>query len=315
MTVENRTRGIGSLVAGACVSLLLGCGGSSSVSFPPEDSPVVGGTVSMPNGQVAAAPSAIARLARAVVAPVAALVAGNVEAVGDGVEVRLIRIGANDVVDGEIQNGTVVSTGVTNQDGLYAVHLPLDTSASTCRFYLEVGSSADRTLTRAFVTAVDPGRVDIDFQSEATFRLLLDQIAAGATSLCALTPDEIKLVNDAVVASGAQVFGDTAAAVNSSAAVAAAADPGVQTAIAIAIGAFTPPPTATDTPSPASTSTATATPPPPTTTNTSLPTPTRTRPTRTPTRVPTRTVPPTRTPTPEGASTGSLPAPLRIPMA
>lgn len=309
MTVERTKRGFTWLVAGACVSLLVGCGGSSSVAFPPGSSPVIGGMVSMPNGEVAAAPSALARLARAVVAPVEALVAGNVEPVGDGVAVRLIQIGENDIVNGEIQNGTVVSMAVTNSAGLYAVHLPLDSSVDTCRFYLEVGSSADRTLTRAFVYAADPGRVDVDFQSEATVRLLLDQIRVGATSLCALTPAGIKLVSEAVAASDAQVFGDTAAAVNSSATVAAATDPGVQTAIAIAIGAFTPAATATNTARPAATATATATVAPPTATS-SLPTPTRTKPTRTPTHVPTRTVPPTRTSTPAGSTEAMLEPPI-----
>lgn len=305
----------GWLVASALLLLLAGCGGGSSVLVgePSDNSgPVIAGTVSMPNGQVAAAPSALARLVRAVLARVEALVAGNVVAVGEGVAVRLIQIGEKNIVNGQIRNGRVRFTAATNSDGVYALRLPAGTHANTCRFYVEVGSSADRTLTRAFVYAEHPGEVDIDFQSEATVRLLLDQIKAGTTSLCSVSAAQIELVNAAVVASSAQVFGDTAAAVNSSAVVAAAADPDVQNAMAIAIGAITPGATATNTSAPPATVTATRTVAPPTPT-TGQPTPTRTKPTRTPTRVATRTptaaegaahraaAAPTPTPTPTAA--------------
>ncbi len=289
---------LGWLAAGALLLLLAGCGGGSSVSVGEPSSnigPVIAGTVSMPNGQLAAAPSALARLAQAVVARVEALVAGNVAPVGEGVAVRLIQIDEENIVNGQIRNGRVRFTAMTNSDGVYALRLPTGTNANTCRFYVEVGSSGDRTLTRAFVYAENPGEVDIDFQSEATVRLLLDQIEAGATSLCSWSAAEVKLVNDAVVASSGQVFGDTAAAVNSAAVVVAGADPDVQNAIAIAIGAITPAATATNTSVPLGTATATGTVAPPTPTI-GPPTATRTRPTRTQTRVA------TRTPTPDGSA-------------
>ena len=289
-----RTLRRGSLAAAAAVALLLaGCGGSSSVTsgFPPGQGTVIGGNVSMPNGEVAAAPSMLERLAQALVDRVEALVAGNVRPVGAGVEVRLVQIDESNIVDGEIRNGRVVFQGLTDDRGAYSVRLPTATSPETCRFYVEVGF--ERTLTRAFVYSA---RVDIDFQSEAAVRLLLEEIRNGATSLCGLTTSGIRGVNEAVRNSEGMVFGETAAAVNNSAQLVAAADPNVQNALAIAVGAPTPGPPATDTvPAPTETTTATAAVP----TETAAP-PTATHPagTRTNTRVPTATSGvPTRTAT------------------
>lgn len=50
------------LAAGAIALLLAGCGGGAStqVGGPPNlNGPLIGGSVSMPNGRVAAAPSAL----------------------------------------------------------------------------------------------------------------------------------------------------------------------------------------------------------------------------------------------------------------
>src|SRR5262249_6829668 len=151
-----------SWLAAAAIGLLLtGCGGSSSVTsgFPPGQGPVVGGTVSMPNGVVAAAASTLGRLAQALITRVEALVAGNVQPGASGVEVRLVQIGEGNIVGGAIQGGEVVFRGTTGDDGAYSVRLPSGTTPDTCRFYVEVG--ADRTLTRAFVYSE---RVDVDFQ-------------------------------------------------------------------------------------------------------------------------------------------------------
>lgn len=288
----------GRLGAAACLLLLAGCGGSSSVSssFPPPGGPVVGGIVLMPNGQVAGAPSALERLAQAFVARVEALVASNVRPVGAGVSVRLVQIDDRNVVNGQIRRGRVVFQATTDSNGAYSVRLPGGTTPDTCRFYVEVGNTS---VTRAFVFGQQ--RVDVDFQSEATVRLLLDQIKAGNTTLCDLTSDDLKLVYEAVVAAPGQVFGDTPSAINSSAVIVAAADPGVQNAIAIAVGEPTPPPSATDTVPPTVTGTATST-----------------IASGTPTRAPstaTRTVPATRTNTPPVTNTSGPPTRTNTPPA
>src|SRR5262249_2614987 len=85
-------------IAGA---LLAGCGGGSNVQIgEPASGPTISGQVSMPGGTVASAPSLLQRLARQVVTRVEALVANNVEPVGPGVDVRLIRIDSSNIVDG-----------------------------------------------------------------------------------------------------------------------------------------------------------------------------------------------------------------------
>src|SRR5262245_34774901 len=87
-------------------TMMAGCGGESSVSVgvPTENNgPIISGQVQMPSGEVAAAPSALERLAAYVVARVEALVANNVFPVGAGVEVRLRRISPDDVRG----NGTI----------------------------------------------------------------------------------------------------------------------------------------------------------------------------------------------------------------
>ena len=163
-----------------CVALLLwllaGCGGESSVSVgvPTENNgPVVNGQVLMPSGRLAAAPSTLERLASAVVARVEALVANNVFPVGGGVEVRLLRIGPNNIKNGTISGGQIVNRATTENNGTFALRLPTGTDANTCRFVLEVGNTRDHTLTRAFI---DADSVNINFESEATVRLLLNEI-------------------------------------------------------------------------------------------------------------------------------------------
>lgn len=287
--------------------LLASCGGESSVSVGvPTDNngPTISGTVSMPNGQVAAAPSALERLAEAVVTRVEALVAGTVRPVDAGVSLRVREIGSQNIAGGRIRGGRVTFTGTTANGGAYAIKLPTGTSPETCRFLLEVGSGA--TLTRAFV---DDLHVDVDFQSEATVRLVLDEIRRRTTTLCALSAGDLRTIRNAVIASNREVFGDSAGALNAAAYAAAAADPNVQAAIDVALGAPTPPPTTTHTAPPTGTATAvpSATQPvpptatvPPTRTNTSVPT-------RTATSVapPTNTSVPTRTHTAGPTSTAT----------
>src|SRR4029450_6032128 len=115
--------------------------------------------------------------------------------------VRLVRIDNSNIVDGEIRGGALVGRVSTNSDGRFSIRMPARTRPDTCRFYLEAGANGNRTLPRAFVYAPD---VDINFESEATLRLLLDQIKAGTTTLCDLTPGDIQLVTTAVVSSDRQ---------------------------------------------------------------------------------------------------------------
>jgi hypothetical protein len=283
----------------AATLLLASCGGESSVSVGvPTDNngPTISGTVSMPNGQVAAAPSALERLAEAVVTRVEALVSGTVRPVGSGVTLRVREIGPENIVGGRIKGGRVTFTGTTGNGGAYAIKLPTGTSPETCRYMLEVGSGD--TLTRAFV---DDLHVDIDFQSEAAVRLVLDEIRRKTTTLCALAADDLRNIRTAVVNSNREVFGDSASAVNAAAFAAASADPNVQAAIDVALGAPTPLPTTTNTAPPTLTATAV-----PSATQTVPPTstvpPTRTN-TTVPTRTPTSVVPPTNTSVPTRTNT------------
>ncbi|MDX2166990.1 MAG: cohesin domain-containing protein [Deltaproteobacteria bacterium] len=285
----------------AATLLLASCGGESSVSggVPTDNNgPTISGTVSMPNGQVAAAPSALERLAAAVVARVEALVSGTVRPVGAGVEVRVREIGPQNISGGRITGGRVTFRGSTGAGGAYAIKLPTGTSPETCRYILEVGSGS--TLTRAFV---DDLLVDIDFESEAAVRLVLDEIRRKTTTLCGLDAGDLHGIRRAVMQSTREVFGDSASAVNAAATAAAASDPGVQSAISIALGAPTPAPTSTHTVPPTLTATAV-----PTATRTVPPTqtvpPTATS-TRAPTRTATNTVPPTRTDTPAPTNTAT----------
>ncbi|MBX3025634.1 hypothetical protein KF840_12075 [bacterium] len=302
------------LCAAILLWLMAGCGGESSVSVgvPTENNgPVVNGQVRMPSGRLAAAPSALERLAGWVVTRVEALVANNVFPVGAGVEVRLLRIGPSNVRNGTIRGGETVNTTTTGSDGSFALRMPTGTNYGTCRYVVEVGNTRDRTLTRAFV---DSATVDITFESEAALRLLLDEVSAGRAALCDLDADEIRSVRRAVQDSPNQAFGLTAAAINASAETAAGSDPNVRAAIANATGQVTPPPTSTSTAPPPPTATATDTAPvptatapgPPTRTNTSVPTRTNTTgPTRTNPPPATDTAAPTRTNTPAPTDTAT----------
>src|SRR5690606_30575289 len=110
------------LGAATLLWLVAGCGGESSVSVgvPTENNgPVLSGQVAMPNGRLAAAPSALERVVAAVVARAEALVAGNVRAVGAGIEVRLVRIGPSNVRTGAIRGGDVVNRAITETDGSF----------------------------------------------------------------------------------------------------------------------------------------------------------------------------------------------------
>jgi hypothetical protein len=234
------------------------------------------------------------RFAAELVARVQALIADNVFPAPD-VDVDLVLIGPDDISAGVIVGGTVTHTSVTNEFGQYQVQLNFDTTADTCRYLVQVGSASDGTLTRAFVfSTTEP--VNIDFQSEATVRLILEEIAAGEADLCEFDADDIASIHGAVVDSDQVVSGNTIAELNAAATSAAANDPNVQAAIADAIGQPTVvPATATNTPQPTATRT-------PTSNATGTPTQTITvRPTRTDTPTPE-----SETPTAEPTVTSSV---------
>src|SRR5512143_1625314 len=163
--------------------LFAGCGGESSVSVgvPTENNgPVISGQVAMPNGRLAAGASTFERFAAVVVARVEALVATNVQPVGAGVKVRLLRIAPGNIRNGTIVGGDTVNEAITDTSGRFSLRMPTGTDPNTCRFVLQVGSTQDHTLTRAFV---DAAAVDVTFESEATVRLLLAEIQAHHVEL------------------------------------------------------------------------------------------------------------------------------------
>ncbi len=286
--------------ASAVASVLWGCGGSADLTVNTRctggSGPQIRGLVQMPDGRVAQAGDLWERVASALWSEAAAIT-GEVSPVNRGVTVELVELRPGDVPGG---SGGVVEVGTTNSDGEFCVGLPEGTDQNVCRFVVQVGSSDDRTLTRAFVfSTIDP--INIDFRSEATVQVILAQIPPAG--LCDFTPDEIRNIYNAVLAAPGDATGENADEINAVAASIAAADAGVKAAIA---AAYTPPtPTVTATP------TATG----PTPTRTLVPTRTETytpRSTRTPiVDTPTPTPPATRTatstpevetptPTPEG---------------
>jgi hypothetical protein len=197
------------------------------------------------------------RFAAELVARVQALIADNILPAPD-VDVDLVLIGPEDISGGQIVGGQVTHTAVTNQFGQYQVQLNLDTTEDTCRYLVRVGSADDGTLTRAFVFSTT-APVDVDFQSEATVRLILEEVAAGRADLCDFDVGDIASIYGAVVDSDEVVSGDTIAELNAAATSAAANDPAVQAAIQEAIGLPTVvPATATNTPRPTATRTPTS---------------------------------------------------------
>ncbi len=283
--------------------LIASCGGEAGVTVeqPGGMGPPVTGQVQLPNGQLAYEPSTLRWLAAAVISRAQALVAENIKPVGRNVIVRLILLDEEDVVGGKIRANVHLDKEVfhnsTNDYGQYEVRMRADTDARTCRYMVQVGSAEDGTLTRAFVYRTD-GPVDINFQSEAVVRLILEEIRDGDATLCDFEAGEISNIYETVVASGGLVSGNTVAEVNAAGTTAARLDPAVMSAIAAAAGGQgTPPPTNTVRPTEEPTEiTPTETAPQPTRTDTKTTVP-RT-PTRTHTGIPTATAQATLTFTP-----------------
>lgn len=330
----------------ALLLVVAGCGGDAGVEVRSGGGgqgggPRVAGQVKMPNGEVAGSFSLLRRFAAAFVERVEALVAVNVEPVGRNVVVELVRLRSEDVVAGRIGGGELIFTSSTEDTGQYQVELQKDTDANTCRYMVQVGSGEDDTLTRAFVFSTSEP-VDINFQSEAAVRLILQALADNNADLCEISAAEISNIYAAVVAAPATVNGTTVAALNADARNVAAADPGVQAALASALGleptvrptaTRTPvPPSATRTRTPTAPAGTTATPtasvtqtPRATRTDTPLfttsPTPTRTpsagtpTATRTPTTTPTLTPTSTSTPVPATATATAPPTSTDTPVA
>lgn len=304
----SRVRRAWAASAMASVLSLWGCGGSAGLSFSQPTTcgggsgPQITGVVEMPNGRVARARSAWERVAAAVWSEAAAIT-GVVSPVAAGVRVDLVELRQEDLSGGS-QPGSL-GFAATGADGAFCIGLLANTDQNVCRYMVQVGSAADHTLTRAFVFSTTD-KINIDFLSEATVRVILAQIPPA--NLCDFTPDEIHSIYDAVVAAPGTATGADAAEINAVATTIAAEDPGVTAAIA---AAYTPPtPTQTSTPT-ATGPTPTRT-PFPTQTETYTPRSTRTLSIDTPTATPPQTRTPTDTPTPKGETpspVGETPTP------
>lgn len=284
-----------------------GCGGDAGLTItkPPGQctagsGPQIEGVVRMPHGEVARGAGVVQRFAAAIWAQAAAITAA-VSPVGPSVEVTLVELRQEDIVNGTDPGAVDITT--TGDNGEYCIRLPNGTDHNVCRYVVQVGNRDDGTLTRAFVFD-SPGEIDIDYQSEATVRVILAQIPPA--TLCDFSPTEIGNIYTAVRIAPGEAIGENADEVNAVAASIAAADPVVDDAIA---AAFNRPRTPTGTPTVGGPTATPATP--------AGPTPTRTeilRRTDTPTERATRTGPPgTRTATSQVTSATPTRPPTRTP--
>jgi hypothetical protein len=220
-----------------CVLLASGCGSDASLnvssggtkSCAGGDGPQVTGTVSMPNGRLALAPSLLDRVARLFVAPAQAL-SGSLEHVGGGVVVQLVELRQEDLDAGA--DPDVLESGKTNGKGAYCMGLRADTDRSVCRYVLQVGSRDDGTLTRAFVFG-DEDTIDIDYRSEAAVQAVLAHIPPAM--LCDFDQNELRSIYEAVLAAPGTIDAENASDANAVAATVAINDDGVQQAIAAAL--------------------------------------------------------------------------------
>ncbi|MEO8605640.1 MAG: hypothetical protein ABI629_23935 [bacterium] len=218
----------------AALALLTGCGSDANLNLTGNNTcgggsgPQVSGTVSMPNGRVALAPSLLERFVGLVVAPAEAI-SGSLKTVGRGVTVELVELRQDDITSGTAPG--VVEAGKTRQHGAYCVGLRANTDRSVCRYMLQVGNRDDNTLTRAFVFGGED-EIDIDYRSEAAVRAVLAQIPPA--TLCEFDRDDLRSIYDAVLDAPGTVDAADAAEANAIAATIAINDPGVQAAIAAA---------------------------------------------------------------------------------
>jgi hypothetical protein len=295
---------------------LSGCGTESdlSVRHPPPPPTVgldvrFGGLVQMPDGRVARDLHAWPQLA--LFARTAdALTAANVRPVGAGVRVSLAVLNP----DGSLQ--PPLATTTTNASGRYELGIPGSRDpASVCHFVAYVGDAASGTLTRRLLTGSDLQQ-DIDYQSEALVRLLLDRVSQGA-DFCAVSVLELEQLLARIRSLPDPVVGTGAADINFKARQIAGADEQLQALLDVALA---PSPTPVRTPRYTFTASATRT---ATGTRTQTPTRTATRtrtftPTITPSRLPTRTFTPglaTLTPTATQTPGVGSPSPGLTPQA
>jgi hypothetical protein len=213
----------------------LGCGGDAGLTITKPTGQCTGGTgpriegvVRMPHGEVAQRAGALQRLAAAVWAQAAAIT-GAVSPVGPNVEVALVELRQEDLDDGSEPGAVDIAT--TGDDGEYCIRLPDSTDHNVCRYVVQVGNGDDGTLTRAFVFS-SPAQIDIDYQSEATVRVILAQIPPA--TLCDFSPAEINNIYNAVRIAPGEAIGENADEINAVAASIAAADPVVDDAISVA---------------------------------------------------------------------------------
>lgn len=308
------------IAAATWVVLLAACGTESKLDIshpPPPATPGVqvrvGGQVRMPEGKVASKDAWVTYAWNLFVRRAQALFAANVRPVGAGVPVHLSIV----LPDGSLAGP--LTTAATGPDGRYSLVLPDGRDpASVCRYVVHVGDAASGSLTRAFLTAADDQQ-DIDFQTEALVRLVLDRVRAGF-DLCAANVTELRAMLARIRLLPDVIVGSNAADVNLQARQAAGADETLQALLDAAMAptptpvrtprfTFTASPTRSYTPTRTFTGTRTQTP-----TRTSTPTITPSRPpTRTPTPgLPTPTAAPSAVPT-EGEQTPSTPGPTATP--
>jgi hypothetical protein len=231
MGIETCRRWARYATAIAAGMLLASCGGGSdSVSVNStaceQASTHVSGVVEMPHGRLAASDGIWQRLAAAL-SNTADAITGNVSPVANAT-VQLVELRQQNLDDGT--DPGAIALAETNGHGRFCMPLPVPPE-DVCRFMLRVGSSADSTLTRAFVSSTDD--VTIDYRSEATARIILRQIPPAG--LCDFSPTDISNIYAAVVDAPGTATGMDVDQINAVATSLALADPGVDAAVQAAL--------------------------------------------------------------------------------
>lgn len=206
------------------VPSLSGCGSNgTSIAGPgAQDQQIeekVTGTVFAPNGVIAANHSWW-EMPRGfgLVSPAYAL--RNTTPVGSGVPVSFVKASADDALNGELDEGPMYASllllnpAFTKSDGRYTFIHEVARDVEDCGKMVEVGSRTSETLTRAFVFSHD---VDIDANSEAVVRLVLDRITNSTAGLCDFDTDTLTLLSRAVREVTQFATGDNVATVNADA--------------------------------------------------------------------------------------------------
>ncbi len=235
-------------VAAIAFLALAGCGadGSSSIQEPNQDAnpeAALIGTVSMPNGQFAAANPLIRFVQDMQLVP-RAFADGNVT--GTGLPPGFLPVGAEhpvslfrifsevDVDHGNTDGALLVGGDFTNAQGRYEIVDPdVREVALTCRDLVIVGGGPDRT--RSFVWQ---HTTDIDVVSETVVRLVLQRISfAPLVHLCDFFSESaLSCIRSEVARATPAAVGTTVAEYNDNAFSRAAESGCVRKAIAAATG-------------------------------------------------------------------------------